>query len=202
MFWGFAGAEAQTQHFKPEIAIGLHGGYGVSEVNFSPTVDQDLFQGYTAGLIFNYINEKTVGLQIELNYVQKGWTEVDNLYTRHLNYIELPFMTHIYMGKKARFFLNMGPQISYLLSENTTINTTSDSNEQHIRSVQNPFEYGLCGGIGFNFRIKQQVFQLESRVQYSMSDIFSNAKVDYFDTSNNIGANVTFAWLMQLGHKK
>jgi hypothetical protein len=193
----------QNRFVDPEVSLGIHGGYGVSMVNFSPTVKQNMFQGLNSGLIFRYIAERNVGIQAELNYVQKGWLEADNLYSRELNYIEIPFMTHIYFGKNVRFFINFGPEISYLLTENVLINSTNDTeSEQHITAVQNPFEYGLCGGFGISFKIKQQIFQLETRVQYSLSDIFSNQKVDYFDNSNNMGISAGVAWLIQFKNKK
>lgn len=194
---------SQNRFIDPEISFGVHGGYGISMVNFSPKVDQSLFRGWNGGLIFRYSAEKNVGLQAELNYAQKGWLEADKRYSRELNYIEIPFMTHIYFGKQTRFFINLGPEVSYLVSENTLVNTTNDiSSEQHIQSVQHPFEYGLCGGLGVSFKVKQQIFQLETRVQYSLTDVFSNRKVDYFDKSNNMGVSAGLAWLIQFKNRK
>lgn len=190
---------AQVRLEKPEMYVGFTAGATGSMVSFTPTVSQTFLQGYNGGLIFRYIAEKNVGMQAELNFSQRGWKESTGLYTKQLNYIELPFLTHIYMGKKNRFFINLGPKISYLLSENTLVDGTVNSTEtQQITAVQNKFDYGLCGGIGFLFNIKGNIFQLDARGYYALSDIYSNAKRDYFDNSKNINVAVNLAWLIQV----
>ena len=192
-------AIAQSRLIAPEIYVGANFGVTESMVTFNPSVKQGFLQGYNGGLVFRYIAEKNVGMQAELNFSQRGWKESSGLYTRQLNYIELPFMTHIYIGKKNRFFINLGPKISYLISEKTILNQTTNSTElQQITSVQHPFDYGLCGGIGILFNIKGNIFQLDSRVNYSFSDLYPNSKTDYFDNSHNLNLSVNLAWLIQV----
>ena len=190
---------AQIRLKQPEIYIGTTHGVTGSMILFNPAVSQTYIVGYNGGLVFRYIAEKNVGMQVELNYSQRGWKESDGLYARQLNYIELPFMTHIYVGNKSRFFFNLGPKVSYLISEKVIIDQTVNSTqEQHITLIQNPFDYGLCAGLGGLFKIRKNVFQLDTRASYSLSDVFSNDKRDYFDTSNNLNISVNLAWLLQL----
>lgn len=190
---------AQVRLKQPEIYIGTTHGVTGSMILFNPAVSQTYIVGYNGGLVFRYIAEKNVGMQVELNYSQRGWKESDGLYARQLNYIELPFMTHIYVGNKSRFFFNLGPKVSYLISEKVTIDQTVNSTqEQHLTLIQNPFDYGLCAGLGGLFKIGKNVFQLDTRASYSLSDVFSNDKRDYFDTSNNLNVSVNLAWLLQL----
>ncbi|MFZ4724048.1 MAG: porin family protein [Paludibacter sp.] len=189
---------SQIRLEKPEMYVGINLGATESLISFNPSVSQGFLLGYSGGLVFRYNAEKNVGMQAEINYSQRGWTETSGLYTRQLNYIELPFMTHIYMGKKNRFFINIGPKISYLISEKELLNKTLQTEEQHKTLVQNPFDYGLCGGIGLLFNIKGNVYQLDTRANFGLSDIFSNDKRDYFDTSNNLNLSVNFAWLLQI----
>ncbi|MDO9152656.1 MAG: porin family protein [Paludibacter sp.] len=193
---------SQLKLIEPEIYIGLNAGQTASMVNFSPSVKQSYLPGYQGGLVYRYIADKNIGVQAELNFSQRGWRESNDLYVHRLNYIELPFMTHFFVGRKFRVFFNIGTRISYLFSEKTlTNNTLNSTEEQHIKNVENPFDYGFSAGLGFLLKIKQQVFQLDARGNYSMSDIYSNAKKDYFDTSNNINASVSLAWLIQLKNK-
>ena len=189
---------SQVRLDKPEIYFGASAGVTESMVMFKPTVSQGYLMGYNGGIVFRYIAEKNVGMQAELNFFQRGWTEKTGLYSRQLNYIELPFMTHIYIGKKNRVFLNLGPKISYLISESVLKNETSNVDTQHITTVENPFDYGLCAGLGFLFNIKGNIYQLDTRANYSLSDVFSNNKRDYFDTSNNVNVSVNLAWLFQV----
>ena len=145
---------AQDRLDHPEIYLGANVGVTESMVAFKPTVSQGYLLGYNGGIVFRYIAEKNVGMQAELNYSQRGWTEKSGKYTRQLNYIELPFMTHIYIGKKNRVFLNIGPKISYLISAKELVNDTITSTAtQHKTFVQNPFDYGLCAGLGFLFNV-------------------------------------------------
>lgn len=190
---------AQVRLAKPEMYVGVTGGVTGSMVMFNPVVAQTYLQGYNGGLVFRYIAEKNVGMQAELNFSQRGWKETTGLFARQLNYIELPFLTHIYMGKKNRFFINLGPKISYLLSEKVLVDGTTNSTAvQQTTAVQNAFDYGLCGGIGFLFDIKGNQLQLDTRVYYALSDTYSNDKRDYFDTSNNANLSVNLAWLIPI----
>jgi hypothetical protein len=155
--------------------------------------------GYNGGIVFRYIAEKNVGMQAELNFSQRGWKEASGLYTRQLNYIELPFMTHIYVGNKTRFFFNIGPKISYLISEKTLLNGTGNSTDvQHISPVKNPFDYGLCAGFGLLFNVKGKILQLDTRANYGLSDVFADSKRDYFGTSSNFDLSVNLAWLFKV----
>jgi hypothetical protein len=195
----FISLSAQVRLDKPEMYLGANFGVTESMIGFNPTIPQGFLMGYNGGIVFRYIAEKNVGMQAELNFSQRGWKESSGLYSRQLNYIELPFMTHIYVGNKNRFFFNIGPKISYLISEKVLLNTTANSTDvQHITPVQTPFDYGLCTGLGFLFNIKGKILQLDTRANYGLSDIFADQKKDYFSTSNNFDLSINLAWLFQL----
>lgn len=190
---------SQSRLDQPEIYLGTSHGVSASMIHFSPSVEQEILLGYNGGIVFRYIDEKNVGVQAELNFFQRGWKEKGNIYAKQLNYIELPFLTHIYFGNSSRFFINLGPKISYLLSENVLKNLSTNSTEtQHITKIQHPFDYGICGGLGMLFKVKKNIFQFDTRFNYSLSDIFSNSKKDYFETSNNINLSVNLGWLLQI----
>jgi hypothetical protein len=190
---------AQVRLDKPEMYIGVNGGITESMVMFTPSITQGFLMGFNGGVVFRYIAEKNVGVQAELNFSQRGWKEASGLYTRQLNYIELPFMTHIYIGHKNRVFFNLGPKISYLISEKTLLNNAVGSTEtQQITAIQHPFDYGLCTGLGYLVNIKGKIFQLDTRANYSLSDVFADTKRDVFSTSNNLNISVNFAWLFQV----
>jgi len=190
---------SQSHLKKPEIYVGATFGASESMVMFKPTVAQGFLQGYNGGLVFRYVADKNVGFQVEMNLSQRGWSEKTGLYTRQLNYIELPFLTHFYFGNNSRFFFNIGPKISYLISEKNLINTTTASTEvQHITKIQNPFDYGVSAGFGYLINIKGNIIQLDTRANYSLSDVFSNDTRDYFDTSNNLYLSVNLAWLLKI----
>jgi len=190
---------AQVRLDKPEMYVGASVGVTESMVMFNPAILQDYLMGFNGGFVFRYIAEKNVGMQAELNFSQRGWVEKSGLYSRQLNYIELPFMTHIYVGKKNRVFLNFGPKISYLISEKVLTNKTGITPDlQQIIPIQHPFDYGGCAGLGLLFNIKGRIIQLDTRVNYSLSNIFDDQKKDYFTNSNNFNASLNLAWLFQV----
>ncbi len=199
VFYSLNPASAQINKFKGETYLGINGGPSASMVFFKPTVEQEYLTAYHGGLVFRYISEKSLGVQAELNYSQRGWSETGGSFVKRLDYLEIPFLTHIYFGDKTQFIFNIGPKIGYLIQETVLHNNNPASTaEQHVQSIQNKFDYGFAAGLGFLFKINRQVFQLESRANFSFSDIYSNERRDYFDNSNLINASVTLGWLIQV----
>lgn len=188
---------AQNNKFVTETFIGINGGTTGSMVLFKPIIDQDYLLAYHGGIVFRHISENHFGVQAELNYVQKGWQEIDKAYAKRIDYVELPFMTHLYFGNKAQVYINIGPKIGYMIHEQTIYNNDPTDAPQHV-AIDNKFDYGFVGGLGFLFKINRQVIQLDSRANFSMSDIFSNDKRDYFDNSNNLNIALSLAWLFKI----
>ncbi len=189
---------AQKRLDRSEKYIGASFGATASLVGFSPSVDQDYLLGYNGGLVYRYIADTYVGFQVELNYAQQGWHELETDFSRKLSYIELPFLTHIYLGNKSRFIVNVGPQIGYLINDEKFNQALGSNAEQHVTQVQNTLDYGFALGTGFSFNVKKNVFQLEARAYYAMGDIYSNNKKDYFSRSNNMKLSVNLTWLLQV----
>jgi len=190
--------QAQRKPYDSEVYWGVTGGATASTVYFKPTVEQNTLTGYNSGAVFRYIGTKNLGLQAELLYSQRGWSEANDLYSRQLNYIEMPFLTHFNFGNTFRTFINFGPKLSYLLSEKVLTNNTTNSTEpQHTLAINRPFEYGLVLGAGFYVRIKRQVLQIEARGNYSAVDLYPNKPGDDFSFSNSIYGSLNFSWLIQ-----
>ncbi|MEG1574158.1 MAG: porin family protein, partial [Bacteroidales bacterium] len=112
-----------------ELFLGVKGGTTWSRLSITPKIKQQFEFGYISGVSMRYIEERFFGIIVELNFAQHGWKgtfeEKDSnyAYSRKLNYIELPFLAHIYFGKKAfRFFVNLGPQIGLCIGESASAN--------------------------------------------------------------------------------
>ena len=151
-------------------------------------------QGYNGGLVLRWNTEKNLGLQTELNFSQQGWDEQFDehptyKYTRTINYLEIPFFTHIYFGSnKFKFYVNMGPKVGFAIGEKTDLNPdeknqNAGANNQHDMAIQKKFDWGLCGGPGIELRTGIGYFLLEGRYYYALGDIFNNRKSDYFNKS-------------------
>lgn len=103
-------------------------------------------------------------------------------------------ITHITFGNhRIRYFVNLGPKLGILLLDKEKRNFSTNDN-QHGKAIDNSFDYGLCGGTGFELRTGVGSFLLEGRYYYGLGDIFSNAKKEYFDRSanNSVSVNLTY----------
>ncbi len=186
------------QPFKPETSLGVNGGITLSNVTFSPVVKQTMLQGINGGITFRHISEKHFGFIVETNLAQRGWKEdiTDSAYSRTLNYLDIPFLTHVTFGNhKLRYFVNLGPKIGFLLTGKEKRDFTTNDN-QHGKAIDNRFDYGLCGGTGFELCTGIGSFLLEGRYYYGLRDIFSNAKKEYFDRSANSSVSVNLTYLI------
>ncbi len=196
-------AWAQPRLQQPEIYVGAQGGVLASMMQFSPKVAQSALHPYlgtNAGLVFRYAGHKYCALQLELNYMQRGWYETDTDYSRRLDYLELPFLTHIYFGKRYRGFINLGPQIGVMVHEEGK-NEPAESKPQYL-AVDRRFDWGIAAGIGFYARTVAGTWQIEARFNYSFGTVFDNRKADYFDNSNPMNLSLNFAYLWQIKGEK
>lgn len=207
----FATIQAQDKPFQREFSIGANGGITLSKINFSssdyPVPQEKTFLQSTGGITARYITEKYFGLQAELNLAKRGWKEYDEddpdfKYTKSLLYIELPVFTHIYFGmsKRMRMVFNLGPQISYMISEKVldyNVKTSDNENPQYS-DVQRPFDWGLCGGAGLELQTGIGRFLAEGRYYFGLSDIFDNSKSDPFSISSNQIIYVKLSYLFDL----
>ncbi|MBN1413451.1 MAG: PorT family protein [Bacteroidales bacterium] len=176
---------AQTE-FRKEFNIGLSQGAALNWVGFDPPVSQQILVSYTGGLVFRYITEPNLGLQLEVNYLQRGWTEdpkKSGVYERKQEMVTIPVMTHIYFGKKSkiRLLFVVGPYIAFLLSdtEKNKVTDTIEYNDYYGKSLAGKFEYGLTGGLGGSFRTRVGIFELQARYSHSLTNLFKAGKEEF-----------------------
>lgn len=200
------------QKFVPEFTVGGSFGTTFSKVSFVPKVQESMLMGYTFGGTARYETEKNVGLQVELNFIQQGWKEKfiepGYEYSRTLNYIELPFFTHIYFGgRRVKAFINLGPKIGYYIGEKVKNNLGDAQPEEarleaHDLPVANKLDWGLCGGPGIEIRTGIGYFLLEGRYYYALGDIFKSRKEDFFSKSSGQVISAKLTYLIPLRKKQ
>ncbi|MDE7407211.1 MAG: PorT family protein [Muribaculaceae bacterium] len=208
-----SGTSAWSQrYYSPNVTIGGKAGVTMSSMGFSPSVRQSMEQGMMMGLTFRYTEEKTFGLIAELNFMQQGWKEdfeeLPLSYSRKLTYIQIPILTHIYFGSnKFKGFVNLGPSVSYMISESTNANfdyehTSSVPDfprnrmtEQLYTPVANKMDYGISGGAGIELFInKHNSIVIEGRYYYGLGNIFPSSKADTFAASRNSCIQITIGY--------
>lgn len=203
---------AQPRLRHKEYYLGIHGGVTASTVQFSPKIKnmtpltETAMLGYNGGLVFRYSGHKCCGLQVEVNYMTRGWREVNKEssidYGRQLSYIEVPFLTHIYFGNKARGFINLGPQVGYLILDKVSGNPNPEYTHQY-EPITNKIDWGIAGGVGFYYRTpKAGTYEMEVRFNYSLGSIYGTRTTDFFSQANPMDLSVNIAYMWDFKQKK
>lgn len=206
---------AQT-HFSSRVDIGAHGGATFSEVMFHPAITQKFGIGETFGVMFRYTEENHFGLVAELNFTQRGWAEnfeeMPYSYHRTLNYIELPVMSHIYFGRRGKFFFNAGPEVAYYLGDKISSNfdihdlasvpdiTSKDRNtEQLTMEVSQKLDFGIVAGLGGEFSVnRRNSLTVEARLFYGIGNVMPSGRQDKFSSSNQLSISATVGYWFRL----
>lgn len=136
---------AQIGEHRNTLSVGPTAGWNITNIKFTPKVEQKGLGGFSGGVALRYTVEKyfstICSIQLELNYAQMGWKEdikdINNSpvinattgaaenYSRTINYIQVPFLAHLAWGKEKKglnFFFNAGPQLGAYISESTKSN--------------------------------------------------------------------------------
>lgn len=187
---------AQKEVFNNELYIGAGAGAYASRVDFVPGIPQNLKFDYHAGVSAKYITQKHLGLIVEANYSRRGWVEEfddgsDFSYSRTLNYLEIPFMTHAYFGNKTRFIINVGPQLSFLINDKQemSIALAQDLEDRRVPDPEAPIgvqyspiedlkkiDYGIVGGLGIELNTGIGAFDVEGRYYFGLGDVFESRR--------------------------
>ncbi|KAA6339456.1 hypothetical protein EZS27_012622 [termite gut metagenome] len=190
-------SNAQVGDLRNNLAVGFNGGVNFNSISFIPRIKQNTMTDFNGGLTIRYISEKYMalicGIQAEVNYTKRGWSELiedesGETYSRNMNYIEVPILTHWGFGKEkgVQVFLNLGSQVAYLLNEKENMSDPwhpgyKPVNEQYGKTVDNKFDYGIIVGGGLEVKTKVGNFLIEGRYYYALSDFYNITKKDYFN---------------------
>lgn len=232
---------AQVGEYRNRFSLGGSAGYVLNTMNMQPTVLQNMHGGMTAGLTARYTCEKyfttLCAVQAEVNLAQTGWKEdiktIDGYdvvnpltgkaeeYQRDFTYVQIPIFAHLSWGHEQKglsFFLNLGPQIGFFISEKTKQNyekpfikenfpddytsATGRSSKivaQETMPVENKFDYGIAVGGGVEAHINHiGRISLEGRYYYGLGNIYGDSKRDYFGTSNHNTIYIKLGYLFDL----
>ena len=158
---------------QDQLRYGLKAGANLSGYHTENSAKTDLF-GYQFGGVINYQSNSLLALQAELNFTKKGGgfhtyeytnfsAEFIGGYTEtQLTYIEIPLTVQLIFLKKFR--LETGPQISFLINDQTTYR------DEEVDVELNVLDFGLTGGLTYTFG---EHFFLQARYTYGLSEVYS-----------------------------
>ncbi len=196
-------AAAQVGEFRKDLAIGVNGGYVMSNVAFTPKVPQGMLGGATFGLSARYTCEKyfstVCAIVGELNYAQIGWKEEiltmqdqpvplhtdpsQNLqYTRKMSYFQIPILARLGWGRERsgiQGFFQVGPQLGFFLSDKIESNFDVRNPEFNPSSLEYKYR-----GIRASQVVAQDTMTVENSMDYGVAFAvgmeFSNRKLGHF----------------------
>ena len=190
--------QAQVESPRSSLEVGVAGGMNLSRMEFQPSIRQGLQQGINGGINVRYTSEKYFSMicaaQMEVNFSQRGMIEdfddgTSNYYSRQINYIEVPLFAHVSWGKEERgfqFFLNLGPQFGFFISENEKYHGDWDTENRpatikplYGKTIENKFEYGIAGGLGLEYKSKIGNF-FRSRTTISFQNFNNQFFITHF----------------------
>lgn len=202
-----AGSLSAQTHYKANIAVGAKAGLNLSRVEFTPGVSQTFLPGANAGVAFRYVEENHFGFIVEANFQQRGWKEdfdgAPFSYERTANFIQIPFLTHIYFGRRGRFFINAGPSVSFFVGENTKANFNytgegsvpgfpTRTTYQYGMKVHSKVDYGIEGGIGGEFSIdRRNSIYLDARFYFGLANLLKSGRTDNFRGANPMTISIS-----------
>lgn len=207
----------QIEEPRNILEIGVAGGVNFNSMDFQPTIRQTNLPGLNGGITIRYTSEKYFKMicaaQLEINFSQHGWKEdfddeTNNNYSRTLNYVEIPFLAHLAFGKEPhglQFFVNLGPQIGFMLGDSEKYkgewdktNRPESSQAMYGKQIDNKFDYGILGGLGLELKTASGNFFIEGRYYYGLGDIFNNSKTDDFGRSANTVISARIGYSMRI----
>ncbi|NJC27958.1 porin family protein [Neolewinella antarctica] len=164
-------------------------GFGVLDhnVDFTPAVSDVAIRGNNYGLVLRYFDNRLVGFQAELSYVEAGWREdledpatgenFATQYARSTEYVELMMLTQFSVGRGAvQPLLQAGPYLSVPVGESEDIPAgyvRPETTPEVIYGYEIPFRlnYGVQIGAGLNVRLGPVTVQAEGRYLIGFNDL-------------------------------
>jgi len=184
----------QTFAQQNKFEIGINGGANLSTMRGSSTYDFSYKPGATFSLMFQYNASKMFSIHSNISYENKGtyitfpdseWSGSSKS-TFEFQYITIPVLARLNFGTKAKFFINAGPYIGYLLRPDW---------------VDNSFDFGLTTGIGGQIELRESlILSLELRNNLGLTPI--TTYYDEFDTQYNNSINLLIGIAYRFGNKK
>jgi hypothetical protein len=155
--------------------IGVKGGVNLANLYVDEVADENLKVGLNVGLFAKIPFTEFFAIQPEVLYSSKGSKlKYDNIfngegeYRFNLNYVEVPFLAVFNLGKN--FNIHAGPYAAFLASSNVK-DMNDDGTIEGIDELDvdnfNRFDYGLAGGLGFEFGN----FMLGGRYNYGLKEV-------------------------------
>lgn len=152
------GSVSYAQDNKSNTGFGIKGGVNFTNLYTDDVNDNNMLTSFNVGVFATLPLTSNLAIQPEVNFSRKGAELVyDNLFASgtakfKLNYIEVPVLLKINITDN--FNIHAGPYLAYLINAQVTNESSGgsfDFEENFDNDDFEKFDYGLSGGLGFDF---------------------------------------------------
>jgi len=188
---------------RPRARAGIKGGLNVSNIITDEVNDKDARYGFHGGVYGQLFVNEGFAIQPELNYSTKGnkvitaFGIIDQETKLNLSYLDVPVLAVFKLGNAAE--IHAGAYWAYLVGANIdTDGDLGDDFRQLDRDNFDNWDYGLVGGVGFNFGD----VQVGARYNYGLNEIARSegAKRILGNAKNSVG-QIYVAFNLARGNK-
>lgn len=190
-----------------QLELGMRFGLNLAEADLRNT-DGDLIEaarrnGVNVGVFANFQLGNIIAFQPEVTFSQKGFkpsfTNIDSASTVSTDYVDMPLMMEagFKVGNRGRFFVNAGPNVSYLIkaeqefyngTNGETITTPFDFDDDEIERL----DFGVNFGGGFSVRARKWKYTLDVRYNMGLKEILTvDSAYDFADKAKHRVTNIT-----------
>jgi hypothetical protein len=186
--WNYLRIRNYGKSVQAQFQLGAKAGFTSSNLILSELqvtlINADILQknnlGTTFGIVGKYVGRKHSGIQVELNYTQRGWTQIftdsPEEFSTDLNYLDLAVLSHFYIGRgRLKPIVLLGSEINYFLSAseksfNPEIEDeiTYRATDENIRKIL----FGISVGGGASYDVPFGQFQFDIRFSVGFSNVF------------------------------
>ncbi|MDR0560289.1 MAG: PorT family protein [Prevotellaceae bacterium] len=159
-----------AQHY-----IGVKGALGYSSIYAIPDFKKRDLQTLNYGLLYRYEHAGYAALQIETNYINKGFIrEIDTITmtpetTERITSFELPVMAQGFIRLGIfRPYLTGGVTAGYILQRKVQEKGRKQTDYEYDE-YDRRFEYGIAGGGGLGITVSRVEIQTELRYSFNFS---------------------------------
>lgn len=145
---------------KGDVEFGFNVGLNsssmvVSNSNLQPNPGN----GFNAGFAGDYYFSDRWSIKGKLIFEQKGWNNGFYEYqpgksyitNYNLNYLTIPIMANLHLGRKREWYLNFGPYAGFLVSADETSGGTN------VKDIFNTTDFGLALGVGLKLPLSDKL---------------------------------------------
>ncbi|MEQ8626891.1 outer membrane beta-barrel protein [Ekhidna sp.] len=186
---------------------------------FNTTMNTTFLPGVNGGVFVRYLPKAgdsflNSGIQLGVNYVQKGWKQIfldiENLpaYTARMNYLEIPLEGIGYFGGKNKYFISAGLHLEFLISTDLD----SEPVEDNLISDFYTYESSRDREVGYGARLAGGLFremsigtvQVEGFFSYSFSNFIDagDLTTETPDISNHWVVGFTVGYMVAFGRNQ